>query len=69
MKYFWKDASGVNADVERHRQKESELREKIAELEQKDDEMSVAALRDYRNFLDKLLQSKAEAVSKIGKVN
>lgn len=69
MKYFWKDASGVNSDVERHCQKESELREKIAELEQKEDEMSVAALSAYRNFLDKLLQSKAEAVSKIGKSN
>lgn len=67
MKYFWKEASGVNSDVERHRKEESYLREKIAELEQKEDEMSVAALRVYRNFLDKLLQSKAEAVSKLGR--
>lgn len=67
MKWFWKDAKGVKADVERHRAKEAELDARIAELEGKDDPMSVAALRTYRRFRSQLLQSKAEVVEKIGK--
>ena len=67
MKWFWKDAKGLKADVERHRAKEAELDARIAELEGKDDPMSVAALRTYRRFRAQLLQSKAEVVSKIGK--
>jgi BMFP domain-containing protein YqiC len=67
MKWFWQDAKGVKADVERHRAKEAELDARIAELEGKDDPMSVAALRVYRRFRAQLLQSKAEVVSKIGK--
>ncbi len=67
MKWFWTDAKGVKADVERHRAKEAELDARIAELESKDDPMSVAALRVYRRFRAQLLQSKAEVVDKIGK--
>jgi hypothetical protein len=67
MKWFWQDAKGVKADVERHRAKERELDARIAELEGKDDPMSVAALRVYRRFRAQLLQSKAEVVDKIGK--
>lgn len=69
MKYFWKDASGVNADVERHRSKQRALEQKIAELEQADqsDPMVVAGLIVYRRFLYQLELSKAEVVSKIGK--
>ena len=67
MKWFWQDAKGLKADVERHRAKEAELDARIAELEGKDDPMSIAALRTYRRFRAQLLQSKAEAVSKIGK--
>ena len=67
MKWFWQDAKGVKADVERHRAKEAELDARIAELEGKDDPMSIAALRVYRRFRVQLLQSKAEVVSKIGK--
>jgi hypothetical protein len=67
MKWFWQDAKGVKADVERHRAKERELDAKIAELEGKDDPMSIAALRTYRRFRAQLLQSKAEVVDKIGK--
>lgn len=68
MKFFWKDAKGLKADVERHRAKEAEMDAKIAELEaQPDDPMSVAALRVYRRFRAQLLQSKAEVVEKIGK--
>ena len=67
MKYFWKDTKGLKADVERHRAKEAEMDAKIAELEGKDDPMSIAALRTYRRFRAQLLQSKADVVTKIGK--
>lgn len=68
MKWFWQDAKGLKADVERHRAKEAELDARIAELEARpDDPMSIAALRTYRRFRAQLLQSKAEVVSKIGK--
>jgi hypothetical protein len=67
MTFFWNRARGLAADVERHRAKEAELDAKIAELEGKDDPMSIAALRVYRRFRAQLLQSKAEVVDKIGK--
>ena len=68
MKFFWGDAKGVKADVERHRAKEAELDARIAELEARsDDPMAVASLRVYRRFRAQLLQSKAEVVTKIGK--
>lgn len=69
IKFFWGNAKGVKADVERHRAKEADLDARIAELEGKDDPMSVAALRVYRRFRAQLLQSKADVVSKIGKRN
>jgi hypothetical protein len=67
MKYFWNKAKGLNADIERHRAKEQELEAKIAELEGKQDPMSIAALRTYRRFLYQLQVSKANVVSMIGK--
>ena len=68
MKWFWQNAKGLKADVERHRAKEAELDARIAELEARpEDPMAVAALRVYRRFRAQLLQSKAEVVSKIGK--
>lgn len=67
MKYFWNKASGLNADVERHRSKEKELMDRIAELEGKQDPMSIASLRVYRRFLNQLQTSKADVVSKIGR--
>ena len=67
MKWFWQDAKGLKADVNRHRAEEAELDARIAELEGKDDPMSIAALRVYRRFRAQLLQSKAEVVTKIGK--
>jgi hypothetical protein len=67
MKWFWQDAKGLKDDVNRHRAKEAELDARIAELEVKDDPMSIAALRVYRRFRAQLLQSKAEVVDKIGK--
>lgn len=69
MKWFWQDATGLNADIERHRLKESELDNRIAELEaiEEPSPMDIAALRTYHRFRSQLLQSKAEVVSKIGK--
>jgi hypothetical protein len=69
MKFFWKNTRGLKADVERHRAKEAELDARIAELEGKDDPMSIAALKVYRRFRAQLLQSKADVVTKIGKKN
>ena len=67
MKYFWDKAKGLNADIERHCAKEQEFEAKIAELEGKQDPMSIAALRTYRRFLYQLQVSKANVVSMIGK--
>ena len=67
MKFFWDKAKGLNADIERHRAKEKELETKIAELEGKEDPMSIAAMRVYRRFLYQLQVSKANVVTKIGK--
>ena len=67
MKFFWDKAKGLNADIERHRAKETGLESKIAELEGKEDPMSIAALRTYRRFLYQLHLSKAELVTKIGR--
>ena len=67
MTYFWNKAKGLNADIERHRAEEQELEAKIAELEGKQDPMSIAALRTYRRFLYQLQSSKANVVSKIGR--
>jgi hypothetical protein len=69
MKFFWKNTRGLKADVERHRAKETELNAKMAELEGKDDPVSIAALRAYRRFHNQLQQSKANVVTKIGKKN
>lgn len=67
MKFFWSEAKGLKAEVERHRAKEAEFDAKIAQLEGSQEPMDVAALRVYRRFRAQLLQSKAEAVSRIGK--
>ena len=65
--YFYGKTKGLNAEIARHRQHEAELKAKIAELEGKDDDMSQAALRVYRNFLNKLWESKAVVLEKLGK--
>lgn len=67
MNFFWNKITGLNTDIERHRVREQELGAKIAELETKDDAISIAALRVYKRFYAQLQQSKAEIVSKIGK--
>lgn len=69
MKWFWQDAKGLKADVERHRAEEAKLDARIAELEaiKEPNPMEIASLRAYRRFRAQLLQSKADVVSKIGK--
>lgn len=68
-KYFYKDASGLKSDIDRHREEELKLDSKISELEaiKEPTEFEVAALNVYRHFRNQLLQSKADVVSKIGK--
>lgn len=70
MKYFWNPPKGLNAKIELHRVEQKKLEDKIADLEtQEQTEMVKRSLATYRNFLCQLLQSKAEAVSNIGKKN
>lgn len=61
-KYFYKQL-GRNADIKRHREKESELRRKIEEC---DDGRFITT---YKNLLNILLQSKANLVSTLGRKN
>ena len=67
MKFFYKNATGLNSDIHRHYKQERELLEKIVELQNKTDEFSVIALQTYRNLLNQLRDSKSVVVSKIGK--
>ena len=73
-KYFWDPPGtviGVKADINRHRRSEAILDERIAQLEAIDKSlrtpMEVATLASYRNLRARLLASKAEAVSRLGK--
>lgn len=67
--YFWAKAAGVNADIERHREKERELQSRIDELEAKPvkTERDLIAIRTWRNFMCQLQASKAQAVSQLGR--
>ena len=64
QKFFFGDATGLNADIDRHREYEKDLREKLAQYELSGRDNLV---KTYRHFLNQLLASKAEVVSKIGK--
>lgn len=63
----WKPPLGLNADIERHRKAEQDLMRRIEELEGKTDQMSLAAMRVYRNSLCILQQSKAELLTRLGR--
>jgi len=67
MKWFWKDATGLKADIERHREEERRIQDMIAELEYKDDEMSKCSLRVYQMFLVQIQAAKDEVTQLIGK--
>ena len=67
--YFWKNASGLKSDIERHRAEEKRFREKIEQLESVENpsDMDISCLRVYRKFLGILLQSKANITQNIGR--
>lgn len=70
MSYFWDPPGvkvGLNADIERHRERLAKLDADIAECECRTDAMSVAAMRTLRHLRAQLLQSLAEVTSQIGK--
>lgn len=66
MSYFWNKVQGLNADIDRHREEEIKLQNKIRELESSTDNLSKMALPMYRTLLLTLQQSKADLVSKLG---
>lgn len=65
--FFYGETTGLKQDIHRHRQTEKEIREKITELSTQTDAWSLHALNVYHTFLQQLLQSKAEVVSKLGR--
>ena len=67
MKYFGTETEGLNADLERHNIEKQNIDEKIAELENRTDEMGIVLLKAYKHFKSRLEESKAEVASKIGK--
>lgn len=68
MKYFYKDATGLNSDIERHRKEEQSLEKLIKTLEDSEDnEINKSFLMSCRNSLLILQQSKAELLSKLGR--
>ena len=67
MKWFYKDTTGLKADIERHREEEQKIKSRIEELEGKDDEMSKRSLVNYQKLLLKLQVAKEELTQLIGK--
>lgn len=67
--YFWGEAPGLNADIERHRAHEQVLRDRIAKLEAQTEltEMDQRVLSTWRHFLCKLQDSRAEVVNQLGR--
>ena len=70
MSYFWYQRPlGLKADIKQHLAEQRKLEGRIKELEQVENptKMQEAALRTYRHYLNLLLQSKADVVSRIGR--
>ena len=70
--YFWKDATGVNADLLRHTEKQKELESHIKDLESElingfENEYTKTFLATYRRLLNLLMDSKVNVVAKIGR--
>jgi hypothetical protein len=67
--FFRSKATGLNADLARHTKEEKNLKAKILELEQipEPDQFDLAFLKSYKELLAKLMQSKAEVLSNLGK--
>ena len=67
MKWFYKDTTGLKADIERHREEELKIQSRIEELEGKDDEMSKRYLVVYQKMLLHIQTAKEELTQLIGK--
>lgn len=70
MSYFWDfKPIGLNANIERHREKEKELLGRIKELEEIENptDFDVRCAQVYRDFLGKLWESKAQILEKLGR--
>ena len=70
--FFYKKASGVNADLARHLQMQKELETRVSEAEASvatdpTDKFAATYLRTYRELLNQLNDSKANVVAKIGR--
>ena len=64
QKFFFGEVNGLKAEIQRHREYEIDLRNKLAEYEEAGNDNLA---RTYLHFLTHLLQSKAEVVSQIGR--
>lgn len=69
FKYFWKDAPGIKADIERHNKEEQHILSQIAELDQHDptDPFVQRSLNTYFHFLEQIRRSRAYVTDKIGR--
>jgi len=70
--FFYKKATGVNADLARHTQMQNYLELKIIEAEARvaadvSDKFAQGILRTYREFLNKLNDSKVNVVANLGR--
>lgn len=68
--YFYRDAFGLNADIQRHRKTEQELLQKIKETEEStilSETEKIVYLNSFRGILCILQQSKAEVVNNLGR--
>lgn len=66
-KYFYKDVSGLDSDITRHREEEKHLRNMIEQLSNSIDESDNSRAKVYQYLLKCLLESKAKMVANIGK--
>jgi len=64
--FFGGQNLGLKADIKRHMEEEKDIRQKIEQFEKENDENWAFF---YRWCLNKLLESKAQLTSQIGKKN
>lgn len=68
MTYFWTPKPiGIKADIQRHCEEQQRLEEKIRLLEE-DENSNKIFIRTYRELLNRLLESKAQVVERLGRV-
>jgi hypothetical protein len=68
MKYFFGEAKSLKAEIERHRVEEQKLMKKLEELGDLMDPSTIAFRRTYVRLLAQLQQSKAEVLTRLGRV-